>query len=154
MRKSMTSGIRYIMALCLASAASVILLVLSWIHDQTSAPIYLLWNLFLAWIPFILAVWLVRILRHSPWSSWKGLAVSGVWLAFLPNSFYMVSDFIHLPEMGSGTILFDAVLFSSFVLTALALGVSSLYLVHSELRRRLPGHTTVLIVAAILLSCC
>lgn len=139
MRVKITSGVRYGLALLSATIISVGLLGIAFIADHGSAPGYLLWNLFLAWIPFGLATWLVRVLRRKAWSSWEGLVVSGVWLAFLPNSFYMVSDFIHLSELGTEHLLFYAVLFTLFIFTALALGISSLYLVHTELRRRIMG---------------
>jgi uncharacterized membrane protein len=98
---------------------------------------YLIWNLFLAWLPLVFVLVLRVVIKYWGWSSWLGIALSLAWLAFLPNSFYMVSDFIHLQDYERVNIVFDAVMFSSFVLTGLLLGYTSLYLVHMELLKRL-----------------
>ncbi len=99
--------------------------------------IYLPLNLILAWLPLIFAVRLMVVLRSKLWSSWEGLLMSTLWLVFLPNSFYMISDFIHLQIVPTSHILYDALMFTMFIATGVALGFSSLYLVHTQLRRRL-----------------
>ncbi|MGH7192096.1 MAG: DUF1361 domain-containing protein, partial [Candidatus Saccharimonadales bacterium] len=103
-------------------------------HDLAS--IYLPWNLFLAWLPLLLALRLMSVLRHKLWSSWEALATTLLWMVFLPNSFYMISDFIHLQDVSQANVLFDSVMFTLFVTTGAALGFSSLYLIHLQLRRR------------------
>ena len=114
---------------------------------------YLLWNLLLAWIPMVLAYALVRRLRHHVWSSWSAIALTLGWLLFLPNSFYMVSDYIHLEDMARSDVLFDALVFTMFILNALILGFTSLYLVQAELRKRLSAWQTELIAGVLLLVC-
>ncbi|MGA7935748.1 MAG: DUF1361 domain-containing protein [Kovacikia sp.] len=55
---------------------------------------WILWNLFLAFIPLVLSFWLFRRktnVRSVPW--WLGVAV---YLAFLPNAPYLLTDIIHL----------------------------------------------------------
>jgi uncharacterized membrane protein len=153
MHVRLTLGDRYFLALGFATLVSGLLLAAALFISRASAPLYLLWNLFLAWVPFVLAVWLSRLLRHKAWSSWEGLTLSAAWLAFLPNSFYMISDFIHLAEVSPDYLLFHAVLFTSFILTALALGIGSLYIVHAELRRRISGWAAWGWVLAILFVC-
>jgi uncharacterized membrane protein len=114
---------------------------------------YLPWNLFLAWLPLLLAVRLVQVLRHKLWSSWEALATSVLWLVFLPNSFYMISDFIHLQDVRRVDVLYDTVMFTAFIYTGVALGFSGLYLVHLQLKRRLSGWVAAAWVAATLLIC-
>jgi len=114
---------------------------------------YLLWNLFLAWLPLFFAVSLVRVLRRKRWSSWPALGLSILWLVFLPNSFYMISDFIHLLEVQRVNVLYDAVMFTSFIYTGVVLGFSSLYLVHLQLRRRLGSRLATAGIAMTLLIC-
>jgi uncharacterized membrane protein len=115
---------------------------------------YLLWNLFLAWLPLLFVLWLLHMLGHKSWSSWQGIALSLLWLGFLPNSFYMVSDFIHLQDYQRVDIVFDATMFASFVLTSLFLGFTSLFLVHTELAGRFQRKITSWAwVSAILLLC-
>jgi uncharacterized membrane protein len=82
------------------------------------------------------------------------MLLSFVWLAFLPNSFYMISDFIHLSEITTpAQLLFSAVMFMAFIATGTLLGVSSVYMVHRELDRRVRARTAYGIIAAILFVC-
>src|SRR5262245_44153242 len=56
---------------------------------------FLVWNLFLAWIPFLLAVAFYDGYRRGrPRAVLAGIAV--LWLLFLPNAPYMITDLIHL----------------------------------------------------------
>jgi uncharacterized membrane protein len=114
---------------------------------------YLVWNLFLAWLPLVFAIRLISILRHKLWSSWEGLGVSLLWLVFLPNSFYMISDFIHLQDVQRVDVLYDTFMFTSFIYTGVALGFSSLYLIHLQLRRRLSAMAAAAWVAVTLFIC-
>jgi uncharacterized membrane protein len=122
-------------------------------RDHSLVFDYLVWNLFLAWLPLIFAVRLVNVLRYKLWSSWEAIATSFLWLIFLPNSFYMISDFIHLQEVGRAGILYAAVMFTSFVCTGVMLGFSSLYLVHLQLRRRFSGQAAGIWIGITLLIC-
>ena len=153
MRVSWSPGLRYIFALSLATAISIGLLGIDWINDQDLAPTYLVWNLFLAWIPFLLALLLVWTLRRKQWSSWAGLLLSAGWLAFLPNSFYMVSDFIHLQEVDAAQLLFNVVMFTAFIYTGVLLGFSGLYLIHLALEERLSRIWSFTVIGVLLLIC-
>lgn len=112
---------------------------------------YLVWNLFLAWLPLIFAVRLVGVLRRKLWSSWEAMITSFFWLIFLPNSFYMISDFIHLQDVRRVDVVYDTIMLTSFIYTGVTLGFSSLYLVHLQLRRRFSRLTANIIIAVILL---
>lgn len=114
---------------------------------------YMLWNLFLAWVPLLVLLALLRLLRKRRWSSWPGIGLSLLWLLFLPNSFYMISDLIHLEDQPTVDVLFDAVMLTSFVINGLILGYISLYLFHLELKKRLPEQTAWNFIGVILLLC-
>lgn len=144
---------RFIGVLGLASLASVALYLYGAWRNQDWEYSYLLWNLFLAWIPLVLAVSLVRLLKIRAWLSPGPVLVSLAWLVFLPNSFYMISDYIHLQAIQRVDILFDTVMFSSFIFVSLALGFTSLLLVHYELERRFKARTAGWQVVTILLLC-
>ncbi len=51
------------------------------------------WNLFLAFIPLVLSVWLFRIRKGSSWVWWLLFLV---FFAFLPNAPYLLTDIIHM----------------------------------------------------------
>ncbi|MEA5504036.1 DUF1361 domain-containing protein [Halotia wernerae UHCC 0503] len=54
---------------------------------------WMTWNLFLAFIPLALSVWLFRGRRGRSWVWWLGFLV---FYAFLPNAPYLLTDVIHL----------------------------------------------------------
>ncbi|MDY6902445.1 MAG: DUF1361 domain-containing protein [Cyanobacteriota bacterium] len=55
---------------------------------------WMTWNLFLAFIPLVVSVWLFRRIKKSrSWVWWLGFAV---FYAFLPNAPYLLTDVIHL----------------------------------------------------------
>lgn len=137
--------------LLLASLTSLGLFAGGAIRNGDLGYSYMLWNLFLAWIPLLLIVWLIRMLKHKRWSSWQGIALSVAWLGFLPNSFYMISDYIHLEDTPSVDVLYDAVMLTSFVITGLMLGYISLYLFHAELQKRLPPSNSTTVINLVLL---
>ncbi|HTH72470.1 MAG TPA: DUF1361 domain-containing protein [Candidatus Pristimantibacillus sp.] len=139
------------LALLASSLVSVGLWAAGAISNHSAALGYLIWNLALAWIPLFLAVWLELVLRDRLWSSWLGLLATVIWLGFLPNSFYVLSDFVHLTEIPRIDIVFDTIIFGSFAVNGLFLGYLSLYLVHGELRKRLSAKTSTLLVGAVLL---
>ena len=122
-------------------------------RNQSLEFSYLIWNLFLAWLPLVFAFWLVRVLRRKAWSSWEGLTASVLWLLFLPNSFYMISDFIHLLDVPRVDVLYDAVMFTSFIYTGVIIGFTSLFFVHSELKKRFQPQVIALLIGLTLLAC-
>jgi uncharacterized membrane protein len=126
----------FIIALILSSLVSLGLFVYSVWRDRSLTNDYLVINLLLAWIPVLFSLRLLAVLKKKLWSSWEALALSLLWIIFLPNSFYMVSDYIHLQYVSQADILYDAIMFSSFILTAIILGYTSIFPIHLELRKR------------------
>jgi uncharacterized membrane protein len=104
---------------------------------------YLVWNLALAWIPFLLAILLVASYKRRH-SALELVSVGAAWLLFLPNAPYVLTDFIHLSNAHR---LYDTIMIGSFAVTALALGFASLLLVQLVVTRAagaLLGWVTVL----------
>ena len=94
----------------------------------------LIWNLFLAWIPFVLAVVVYdRWRRHGPRSTLLGLGV--LWLLFFPNAPYIVTDYVHLDRTTDAPYWYDAVAVSAFAWTGLLLGFASLFLMQTVVRQ-------------------
>ena len=95
---------------------------------------FLVWNLFLAWVPFLLALALYDANRRGASGAWQlGLAVA--WLLFLPNAPYIVTDFLHVGVIGGAPIWFDAALVAAFAATGVMLGLGSLLLVQTIVSR-------------------
>jgi len=142
MRWYLTTRSRLGLALGCSSLVSIALFGVEAVRDNSIRFDYLVYNLFLAWIPLGLTLWLIHMLRTRLWSSWPSFLLTLFWLGFLPNTFYMISDYIHIQDIASGDLLFDVIMFSSFILNAFILGLVSLFLIHSELRKRVSSHTS------------
>jgi uncharacterized membrane protein len=139
--------------LSLLSAVSIGFFIVSAINNRSLADWYLVWNLFLAWLPLVCIFWLLKILPLKPWLSWQPLSLTALWLIFLPNSFYLVSDLLHLQDVARANILYDSVMFESFVLTGLLLGYVSLYVMHEELRKRISNRLAALLIGFVIFLC-
>jgi uncharacterized membrane protein len=96
---------------------------------------FLVWNLFLAWIPLLLALLVYdRYRRGRPLIVLAPALV--LWLLFLPNAPYIVTDFVHLSAGSPAPLWLDGVELSAFAWTGMLLGFVSLYLVHAVTRHR------------------
>jgi uncharacterized membrane protein len=138
----------------LASLAGLSLLVVAMVvvhSSYTGSSFYrsLLWNLFLAWIPFALAVSVYDGLRRGVGRA--QLWVAGIlWLLFFPNAPYIVTDFKYLQEWTGAPIWFDIVLVSSAAWCGLLLGFMSLYLMQAVVRRSIGAINAWLFALAVL----
>jgi uncharacterized membrane protein len=104
------------------------------IYTQSLEKTSLAWNLVLAWIPFLLAVFLYDRVRRG--AATHALAVPGIlWLLFFPNAPYIVTDFKHLDESYGLAYWYDLALIATVAATGLLLGFVSLYLVQAVVRR-------------------
>ncbi len=88
--------------------------------------LFLNWNLFLAFIPWVFTL----ILTMSPNLQKKRFVVFGMlgfWLLFFPNASYILTDLFHLSHHSSMPIWFDLILILSFAWTGLLYGFLSLW---------------------------
>ena len=95
---------------------------------------YLIWNLFLAWIPLALAVFVYDRWRRCR----RGMllvALGGLWLLFFPNAPYIATDFVHLQRDPLAPYWYDAVTIAAFAWMGLLLGFASLYLMQTVVRQ-------------------
>ncbi len=95
---------------------------------------FLMWNLFLAGLPVLLALAVETAWRH-------GRRVVGAvawcgWLLVFPNSPYLVTDLIHLRERPPTPIWFDALILVSAAVAGLLAGFVSLHLVQGVVAGR------------------
>lgn len=88
----------------------------------------LVWNLVLAWIPFVVALILYDAARRRA-SAGALVALGTAWLLFLPNAPYIVTDVKWLGEYAGGTIPYDTALIGTAATIGLVLGFVSLFLV-------------------------
>lgn len=97
--------------------------------------LFMVWNVFLASIPISITI-LLEINKKWQSNTFLFLVMFSVWLLFLPNSFYMITDFIHIKNSISGTIWYDITIIFSFAISGLIMGYYSLFqmkkIIHSK----------------------
>lgn len=152
-REPAAYGGKIVEALLLSNALSLLLFGIRVFSTQTLRFSFLPWNLVLAWMPLVFAYWLSRRLRRKPWRSAGNILLTLLWLGFLPNSFYLVSDLIHLTNTGEISKLFDAALFFAFIFNGYTAGFMSSYLIHRELLKRRRAWQAHALIGLAFISC-
>jgi uncharacterized membrane protein len=104
---------------------SVMLLCARVVATGYDTYVFLLWNLFLAFIPYAISYWLYSNI-HVIENKLKLIAAVSAWLLFIPNSFYILTDLFHLDRIASAPKWFDLLLLLSFAWNGLLFGIVSL----------------------------
>ncbi len=120
LNKKQNSGLVVLSLLSMA----LMLLRVKFTHDIYL--LFLIWNLFLAFIPYFFSS---KIKTTVP-GTLQFYSILIGWLIFLPNSFYLITDFVHLQHISTIQYLFDALLLSSFSIAGFYAGLLSLHDVH------------------------
>jgi uncharacterized membrane protein len=128
-----------LVSLVFSSALCVGALLLRWAYGEAGAYDFLLWNLFLAWIPMAAAMLMYGLARGGKTFPLGLLPIAALWLAFLPNAPYLLTDFVHLGSREDAPLWFDIAVFASFAWTGMLLGFLSIYVVQSVVRGALGG---------------
>jgi uncharacterized membrane protein len=119
-----TAGSEMDRILALSMAFSIALVMARIAYTGKLTFIWMIWNLFLAWVPYRISSWLQRQSSIKA-SKWKFAAVSIVWLLFIPNAFYILTDLFHLGVFHNVPNWFDLTLIISFAWNGLLLGILS-----------------------------
>jgi uncharacterized membrane protein len=139
-------------SLALASALCLGALVARWIYSGEGAYGFMAWNLFLAWIPVVAAVMVYDAQRRGA-RPLQLLPLAALWLLFLPNAPYLLTDFVHLGSRDDAPLWFDIVLFGSFAWTGMLLGFLSIFVMQGVVRRAYGmGWSWILVAASLALS--
>lgn len=121
-----------VITLGLASALCVVLLAARVMVARDDDHLFMIWNLFLAWPPLLLALAARVLYSAHRWLRYPAFVVcASLWLLFFPNAPYMMTDFIHLRPDQVVPLWYDALLLLAFAWTGLLLGFISLYIMQS-----------------------
>lgn len=103
---------------------SVVMVVASLSHTGYPGSLFLVWNLFLAYVPYVISKWLQQ---HPEWIEhrWKFTLSFATWLFFIPNSFYILTDLFHLGEVHNLPLWYHLIMLISFAWNGLLLGIVS-----------------------------
>lgn len=142
---------RYFYSLAALSLFAVFLSIYRLLASHSDRYWFLIWNLVLAWLPLTFA-WLLykKTPKGLVWS-WQNFSLFALWLLFLPNAFYLISDFIHLHDTGEINLMYDVILFATYAWCGFLLGFTSLYLVHTKAIKRFRQKAHWLVVVSLLL---
>lgn len=140
-----------VQALLLSNLVSIVLFGLRILVTKNTEYWFLFWNLLLAWVPVLMVWLLLRTLKRHSWREPLPVLLTLLWLGFLPNSFYLMSDLIHLRSTGDIGLLFDVVLFLSCIWNGAAAGMLSIVWVHRAILQRKSVLAATSLISVILL---
>jgi uncharacterized membrane protein len=138
-----------VVALLIASGTSVALVLARIVWTGNVRYSFLIWNLFLAWLPMIFALLAGETYQRASARNWRFLGLAGAWLLFFPNAPYIFTDLIHLTTHFYGHFWVDLSLILLCALTGLVLGFVSLYLMQSVVTHVLGRAASWLFIGAI-----
>lgn len=105
-------------------AISIFLGVIRILFFDASLSLWLLWNIFLAAVPYFLSLLFLKS---------RGVLHQGfmfiLWILFLPNSLYVVTDFVHIHFMRE-TLYLDILFITSVFIVSTLMGMRSIYIMH------------------------
>ncbi len=117
------SRFKILSMLVVSMTLSMVLLMVRMKLNQSFFFLFLVWNLFLAIIPFAITTYLKSKEHHHKWVL---LLWFGVWLLFLPNAPYIVTDLLHLRGSELYLMWLDVLVVISFAFNGLLLFFFSL----------------------------
>ena len=110
--------------------------------------IFLAWNLFLAWIPFVISQKLIGTRNRG-----KIIVLICCWLLFLPNAPYIITDFLHLKHRLPVPYWYDILLLFSAALNGLLFAFASLLNVEKFLIKRYGNRISGIIILCSFFLC-
>ncbi len=123
--------------LLLASVFCVMLVAARIAYSGNLQYTNLVWNLFLAWIPFVLAYLAYALSWRRAALYWAIPVFALLWLIFFPNAPYILTDLQHLGQ-GKANVptWYDVILLIWFSWTGMLLGIVSLNLMQDIIKRQ------------------
>ncbi len=116
---------------------------------QNITFVFLVWNLVLALIPYILSKWVVEKNSLRP----QNLLAVAVCIGFLPNAPYLLTDLFHLRYQPTAFIWFDTLLIASYAFTGLGLFILTLKNLSSNFSERLSPRLLIFLRVILVFMC-
>lgn len=130
---------------------AVVLNLLRIILFNNTSFIYILWNILLAFIPFFISS--ILIFKTDKNNIIKPFFIISfiLWLIFLPNAPYVITDFIHLGRVHAVPVMYDIFLLFTSAATALLMGLYSLFHMEKMLLLKFSKKVTNILITIIIL---
>lgn len=135
--------------LLVSSGFSCLLLAARMIVTDSLEYIFIPWNLFLAFVPYGITQLVTGRIDFIE-NRWKLVLALVVWLLFIPNAFYIITDLVHFTRVRSAPKWFDLLLIFSFAWNGIMFGIVSLRkveVISAVIRGR---HFSVMLVFAVM----
>jgi uncharacterized membrane protein len=116
-------------AVWLASLVAITLLLLRVKITHSMYLLFLIWNLFLALVPYFLSSSIYNNFFDSN-KKIQNSIYTLIWLLFIPNTFYILTDFTHLHYYNAQQFGLDLLIISSFSFAGFYVGLLSLQHMH------------------------
>lgn len=94
------------------------------------------WNIALAWFPLGVMLVLRDLLATKAVRGWVVVPFLALWLVFLPNAPYIITDLFHIRNIQPPLLWFDTMTIFLFAVTGLLIGLYSSLLVHRLIVQR------------------
>lgn len=96
---------------------------------------FLVWNLFLAALPYLFSTVLTKLNNLNNYKPLQFICF-GMWLLFLPNSPYIITDLIHLQNENATLVWLDMLLVFVYAIIGLLFGLFSMIDVYHVLKSK------------------
>lgn len=126
---------RKIFLLIMSNVFGLGLLFFRMIYTSNTTFIFLVWNLFLASIPFIISTFYSNFDKKLK-SGFFLLLTLAIWLPFFPNAPYILTDLFHLWQKNDIPLWFDLILILTFAWNGMLFGFFSLNQLHRIVVKR------------------
>jgi len=121
-------------------------------HRGYATFLFLIWNLFLAWVPYFIALIMDRTYEKTKSKGLLGFLFVA-WLLFFPNAPYILTDLLHLKSRHPIPHWYDLMMIVSFAWTGLMLGYLSLFEVQRFLTKKFSARLGMGIAVGSILLC-
>lgn len=116
-------------------------------YTRSLQHVFLIWNIFLAWIPYITSAFFRQYERKH---KWKQFFLFFTWLLFFPNALYIITDLVHVQETGDAPAWFDVILLFTSAFIGLIMAFKSLYNAEKYLSKKMRKKTLSVTIPAII----
>lgn len=93
-------------------------------YTQSIYLFFMIWNLFLAYIPYGISNY--TLVNFKKLSNYKLAILGCIWLAFIPNSFYIITDLVHLARSKGNLFWLDCHILFTATVVGFWVGIISL----------------------------
>jgi uncharacterized membrane protein len=150
LKTAIQTRFKSLLPISVALIFSAMILMLRMKLNKSFSFVFLIWNVFLAIIPFVITMYLKTSKNLNKIK--LGFAFL-IWLAFLPNAPYIVTDLIHIRIGNDSRLWLDVLVLLSFALSGLLLFYTSIIDMQQLLKLKFKKLPTEPIVLVILFLC-